>query len=481
MHYQGTIDFGCGHSQSDQTTPNMKARSILLLSGCLLAALTVVLAQTGVPPAPVPPAAVPAVLRPPEQLDQLLGPIALYPDALVALILPAATVPSDVVLASRFLAANGKPENMANQPWDESVKSLAHYPEVVKWMDDNLEWTKELGEAFLAQPADVMNSVQRLRARARAAGSLIDTPQQQVVMEGETICIVPAQPNVIYVPSYDPEIVYVRNSAYYPEPLLSFGLGFAVGSWLAYDCDWGQRVIWVGRRNNGWRPPVLLTRPRYTSDPDWRHWQPSPRVHVRHPDSYRPRPDVVRPRPYAEVSPRPSWPRQGAIDRSVQERRDNRPARTDRPENFTHGPTLRPSSPPPASPGTPGNLIQNPAATSVISPSPSPAMRPTRERNESPPAGGGAIGGRQSRGEARPANNAPPAAAPSATPAQAPRPAMRERDPTPRTVPGASLGPREAIPNNAATRAAPTATPAPQPKANPNTDKDRRDRDQKQN
>ena len=147
---------------------------------------------------------------PPEALNQLLAPIALYPDALVALILPASTVPSDVVLAARYLSSNGDPAQIANQPWDDSVKSLANYPDVLQWMDQNLEWTTQVGDAFLNQPADVMNTIQQLRVQAVAAGNLVDTPQQKIVKEETCIRIVPAEPDVIYVPQYDPEVVYVE-------------------------------------------------------------------------------------------------------------------------------------------------------------------------------------------------------------------------------------------------------------------------------
>jgi hypothetical protein len=140
----------------------------------------------------------------PEQLDQMLGPIALYPDPLVALILPASTVPSDLALAASYLAANGAPGGIDAQPWDPSVKALARYPEVVKWLNDNLDWTQALGAAFAQQPAEVMKSIQQLRAQARAAGTLIDTPQQKVDLEGDDIRIIPAQPDTIYVPEYDP-------------------------------------------------------------------------------------------------------------------------------------------------------------------------------------------------------------------------------------------------------------------------------------
>ena len=101
----------------------------------------------------------------PEALNQLLAPIALYPDALIALILPASTVPSDLVLAARYISSNGDPAQVVNQPWDDSVKSLVRYPDVVKWMDQNLEWTTQVGEAFLDQPADVMNTIQQLGPR----------------------------------------------------------------------------------------------------------------------------------------------------------------------------------------------------------------------------------------------------------------------------------------------------------------------------
>ena len=184
-----------------------------------------------------------------EELGQLLAPIALYPDALIALILPASTVPSDVVLGARYLQANGDPERADIQPWDESVKSLMRYPEVLAWMDQNLEWTASVGEAFVDQPADVMNTLQALREQARAAGNLQDTPQQRVVVEDDYIRIVPADPQVIFVPQYDPEVIYVES--YSPMPLLTFGVGYGVGSWLSYDFDWNRRCIYRGHWR-GW-------------------------------------------------------------------------------------------------------------------------------------------------------------------------------------------------------------------------------------
>jgi hypothetical protein len=197
----------------------------------------------------------------PEALNELLAPIALYPDALIALILPASTVPADLVLAARYIASNGDSAQVANQPWDESVKSLINYPEIIKWLDQNLEWTTQVGEVFLEQPADVMNSIQQLRAQAIAAGNLVDTPQQKIVKEETCVRIVPAEPEVIYVPQYDLEVVYVRPYAPDFGPVLTFGVGFAVGSWLNYDCDWARRTVCVGDWRPGWK-----------HDRDWVRW-----------------------------------------------------------------------------------------------------------------------------------------------------------------------------------------------------------------
>lgn len=188
----------------------------------------------------------------PENLRLLLAPIALYPDALIALILPASTTPSDVVLASRFIASDGDPLQIPNQSWDNSVQSLASYPEVISWMDQNLEWTTSLGQAFIIQPKDVMSAIQQLRFQAETAGNLVTTPQQIVVREKTIIRIVPAEPEYLYVPQYDPEIVYVQPYSQDFGPVLTFGIGFAVGAWLNYDCDWNRQQIYRGDWQPGW-------------------------------------------------------------------------------------------------------------------------------------------------------------------------------------------------------------------------------------
>jgi hypothetical protein len=283
------------------------------------------------PPVPVPASpALPdlgsAALRTAEELDQLLAPIALYPDALIALILPAATASTDIVLAARHVRDNPNDRSqIEHRAWDESVKSLTNYPEVLLWMDENLTWTKQVGEAFATQPADVMQAVQRLRAKARAAGTLVDTPQQQVIAEPQVIRIVPAQPDVIYVPRYEPEIVFVDRPVYYTRPFLSFGVGVPVGSWLAFECDWHRNAIWVGNRHrpwhrHDWRKPLLPATPggrshSYTRAPEVRQWRP--------PTVSRPssgiarhfRPEIARPTPIAPLHPRSFTPNPPVVER----------------------------------------------------------------------------------------------------------------------------------------------------------------------
>lgn len=255
---------------------------------CVLSLLLVASASLWGQPAPEsPPVTVAppvAVHRTQAELDQLLGPIALYPDALIALILPAATAPTDVVLAARYLKDHPNDfSQVESRAWDDSVKSLAHYPEVMQWMDENLTWTKQLGEAFVDEPAEVMKAIQRLRAQARAAGTLVDTPQQQVLAESDVLRIVPTQPEIIYVPRYDPAMIYGYSPYYYSQPLMTFGLGFAVGPWLAYDFDWRHRAIWVGNRHRAWRGhdwrrPVVPFQPGMFNPSVARPWRPPMRT-----------------------------------------------------------------------------------------------------------------------------------------------------------------------------------------------------------
>lgn len=194
-----------------------------------------------------------------EQMDNLLAPIALYPDPLLAQVLPASTFVDQIDQAARWLRANpNNPNGADNQSWDVAVKSTAHYPQVIYMMSDKLDWTTALGQAYVNQSTDVLTSIQRLRGRAKSAGNLATTPQQTVIVEKEVIKIVPAQPQVIYVPTYNPQVVYVQPSgpstgAVVATAAISFGVGLAIGAWLNNDCDWyGHRVYYHGWSGGGW-------------------------------------------------------------------------------------------------------------------------------------------------------------------------------------------------------------------------------------
>jgi len=235
----------------------MRLSLLPALLGLTLAGLTSVRGQA--PGAPLPTAS----------LDQLLAPIALYPDPLISLILPASTFPGDLQAAAAYLGTGGDPNQVDAQPWDASVKGLVHYPQVVTWMVQNLDWTQSLGAAFAAQPADVMASVQRLRGTALAAGTLTNTPQQQVVTQDSEIEIQPAQPDVIYVPQYDPAVVFVDQPYYgYGGPYLSYGPGYPVGPWLTYGAFWGGGVILTADWGF-WHGPGGWWRPAYPPRSEW--------------------------------------------------------------------------------------------------------------------------------------------------------------------------------------------------------------------
>jgi hypothetical protein len=159
----------------------------------------------------------------PDELMTLVGPIALYPDDLVAIILPASTFPLQLVQADRFLTKRKTdPSLKLDDRWDDSVKSLANYPEVVKRMSEELDWATDLGEAVVADQGAVLDAVQAFRRKAHSAGNLKSDPKQVVEVEKEVIKIVPADPQVIYVPRYNPTTVATYSSVpaygYYPSP-----------------------------------------------------------------------------------------------------------------------------------------------------------------------------------------------------------------------------------------------------------------------
>jgi len=219
------------------------------------------------PPAPlrVPPAP-PYMQLTPEELQQLVAPIALYPDSLVAQILAASTFPEQVVDADRWvqshpdLKGDALAQAVDQQPWDPSVKALTAFPSVLGNMDKNLSWTSSLGDAYYNQEQDVMDAVQVMRQRAQEAGKLKNTEQQTVTSQDSTIIIEPASPDVVYVPEYDPWLVYgdrIEAWPWYPYPgiwyggpYVSFGVGFGIGyyggygwGWHHWGSDWHHRVV----------------------------------------------------------------------------------------------------------------------------------------------------------------------------------------------------------------------------------------------
>ncbi|HXO31355.1 MAG TPA: DUF3300 domain-containing protein [Candidatus Acidoferrales bacterium] len=242
----------------------LKQSLSLLLSCCLVLAAvpdgfaTQADQSTAPPPTQAPePSAVQAAPQTPEQLQQLVAPIALYPDALVAQVLAAATYPDQIVEADRWLQQHGdlKGEQLGKevdtQPWDPSVKALVEFPSVLANMDKNLSWTSSLGDAYVNQEQDVMNAVQVMRDRAEKAGNLKSTSQEKVSQQGQTIVIEPADPEVVYVPEYNPWLVYGGPIGIWPGwysypglyiggPGIAFGLGFGIGFFDGFGWGWGH-------------------------------------------------------------------------------------------------------------------------------------------------------------------------------------------------------------------------------------------------
>jgi hypothetical protein len=192
-----------------------------------------------------------------EQLDQLVAPIALYPDSLVAQILAASTFPEQIVEADRWVQAHpdlkgdALGQEVDKMDWDPSVKALAGFPSVLGNMDKNLSWTSSLGDAYYNQQQDVMDAVQAMRLKAQQSGNLKTTQQQTVTTQGSTIVIQPAAPDVVYVPAYNPWLVYgppiVAWPGWYPYPgiwfggpFLSFGIGFGIGWYGGFGWGWGH-------------------------------------------------------------------------------------------------------------------------------------------------------------------------------------------------------------------------------------------------
>ena len=271
-----------------------KVRRLTAAATLLVFALSPVASGQAPTPPPSAPAAAPAApdagqkTFSQEELEQLVAPVALYPDSLLAQVLMASTYPIEIVQAERWVKANPKLKDKAledalqSQPWDPAVKSLTVFPQVLTMMSEKLDWTQKLGDAFLAQKEDVMATAQALRNKAVAQGTLKDSKEQKVVtekVESTTIIkIEPTNPEVVYVPTYNPTVVYgawpypAYPPYYYYPPgyvaggaLLGFTAGVIVGGALWGGCNWGRGDVNVNvnRYNNFNRTNV--------SNGNWQH------------------------------------------------------------------------------------------------------------------------------------------------------------------------------------------------------------------
>ena len=213
---------------------------------------------------------------PRDQLDSLVAPVALYPDPLLAQVLAASTYPLEIIQLQQWLTKNpglkdqALADAVAKQPWDPSIQALAALPDVVKRLADDIQWTTDLGNAFLAQQNDVMDAVQGMRKKAQDKGNLQTTEQQKVetkVVENKSVIVIEqANPQVVYVPSYDPVVVYgppvyPYPPIYYPPPgyyaaglAISFGVGVMMGAFWSggwgWGCGWSNNNITINNNNN---------------------------------------------------------------------------------------------------------------------------------------------------------------------------------------------------------------------------------------
>src|ERR1022692_85174 len=270
-------------------------RGFLLLLGLVVIAFTVAHGQQPVV-AGNEQIAVTAPL-PQGELDALLAPIALYPDQLLAQVLMASTYPLEVVTAARFVQQNPSltgdalDQALRDKNWDPSVLSLTAYPQVLLMMNDMLDWTQRLGDAFLANQQQVMDTVQTLRSRAQGAGNLQSTPQQTVMDQGGFIDIEPAQPQYVYVPVYDPRVIYgpwsdpvYQPDDWYPPPIYGYpDLSAGIAAGIFFGTAWGVSYNHWGWAHPNWRGHDIdinvhnnyfANRPQYVNrwrDGQWAH------------------------------------------------------------------------------------------------------------------------------------------------------------------------------------------------------------------
>jgi Protein of unknown function (DUF3300) len=326
----------------------------------------------------------------PEELDGLVAPIALYPDALVAQVLGAATFPYEIVDAAFWMKDNSSLTGEAlakavdQQSWDPAVKALTQFPSVLNNLAKNLAWTSALGEASATQQQDVMAAIQRMRAKAQAAGTLKSGTEIKVIQEApQTIIIQPANPQIVYVPAYNPTVVYgapVVTPGYSSADLaavaiLSFGAGIAVGAAINGGCcGWG----WSYWGTNWHSHTVIYNRTVYVGNSYWRGgyyggYRPGYPGYRPPPPGYRPGYPGYRPPPPGYRPPsngNPGYPGYG------------RPPATTLPASGTVNPNRPGTNPPGTKPGagTPSTRPTNPSGTRPGSGN-TPTTRPTNPGN----------------------------------------------------------------------------------------------------
>jgi len=356
-----------------------------------------------------------------QQLDQLLAPVALYPDSLLAQITTAATNPQEILDVDNWLQQNSALSGTAltdaaeQQGFDPAFIALTNFPQVLDMMAQNIDDYAAIGQAFLADQGAVSASIQRLRAQAYAAGALHSSSQQQVEVQqtaGQTVYVIqPANPQVVYVPVYNPTVVYVRPSpsTMVVTSLITFGAGIAIGAllvdnrpwgWSGWGWSWGthrcyyNHVAWVGWRNP-YRPPNVWYRPRpvpYTTRPgyggNWHYRPPNyrPPVPAPRPPNRPPwgpnNPPGHRPKPPAGGRPPVPQPKPGTPTHPIARPTPKPPGSSNPPAK---PPTGRPSPPAQGRPNPPGtnrpptNGTKPPATTR-----PAPQPKPTTERPTQP-------------------------------------------------------------------------------------------------
>lgn len=405
---------------------------------------------------------------PEKDMDALVAPIALYPDALVAQILGAATYPDQVEAAYVFVKANSSLSGDAliqaaeEQEWDPSVMALLRFPSVLEKLAQNLGWTSALGDVSANQQADVMAAIQRMRARADAAGTLKSGEQIKVVKESPDIIVIQAaNPQVVYVPTYNPTVVYgttVVTPGYSAGDVaavavISFGVGIAVGAMVSSSsCGWGYygwKMNWTGQMvycgggpyhgnpywwggyypgfRPGYRPPYYPPpRPPRPPPPGWRPPPPGARPPYRPPGGKPPgvyppaggRPPGGGPPGSVKPTPLPAPTRPGGPS--------TQPVRPRGPTNLPAQPSVQPR--PTTRPGTPGG----PAAPSTRELRGYPTTTPNAKPASKPNAFSGTTGGRPESARGNRSLSPPPkapsaAARPTSAPARAPTPSGEAR------------------------------------------------------